>query len=860
MRWPWGTEPVERAPAAKQGPLDGRPAFIGRTDEQDAFRRLLAEVAAGSSAFVHLSGTARSGRRALLDQFRALAAESSAGASPLIDLEADAGLELDQILERLAGGLEPEPEHFKGFFDATKRLRSREAGLPTRTSQAVAAVRAGSTAVTQLAGALPVKAVNAAIQSPLGDILTEHAETRRTLSAVSEEFVGGLLSLAEARGPLLLVFSDVDFAASSAKLLWLRRSLFPRIARARLIVAVSSEPQFELEDVGMLFGSTAQIQLDRFKESEAAQFLELHIGVDKDSPLGRAVLEDSDRFPERLAGYAQYFREHPEARQSDRLPMEARDLTAGGLASGLLSRISDPFLRDVVLHAAPLRWFNAELLNGIEGVCGLAPADGGRHAAGLLELGLRPSWVTNLGGGWGIDVDTRRRAIVDEFRRLHPGLYRRVHLHAARYHLDRLRELEGAPPAATGAPGTVDEAAAFDYQPATHPTDRLRWSDYQAALGEWLYHLVALSPRHGFARLADYVGEALAWGSPAQATALLEIGVEITLPASEALTRQRLLEVARAMHHDRHADTLQLLDEFAAAGSASTIADAGAFFLVGTRLVLLGRSPLTVHANFERAEKLLAGAGAVDGGVQARSLRCLNLTRLARELARRDKGGEAALNMLTTAAGLAETCDPRMQAEVRRTRGLILAGLARLDEALAACDEALEPLNRIGAAAEAALILGLRADVNLTSGRPAAARRDLLRARSIYRQLVDPEAEAQVLVGLLDIAIRGGDDKAAAEQEQAIALLRPEDLLLRNQIGIVYFRAGRQPEAVDRYTAALAGGPEPAIYANRGRALVKWAIEVGAVAVAGRAAAEAADRAEEPRGRDRGETTAEFQG
>ncbi len=865
MRWPWVNEadeersvpPLEQAGSAAQGNgsasvRDAPPAsapeqapaagFIGRRKERDLFAELLDGVAAGRSCFVHVSGTARSGRRALLEEFRVMAGRTAGRTAPVVDFEVDAAVDLDELLERIAVGLEPEADHFKRFLEATKRFRSREAGQPTRTSQAVAVIRAGSSAVTQIAGALPVKAVNAAIQSPIGDVLTEHAETRRTLSAVSDDFVSGLLGLAAAGGPVLLVFANLDCAASNAKLLWLRRSLLPRVARSRVIVAVSTDQRFDLDDVGMLFGRMEQVRLDRFEQAEAEEFLVGHIHLAKDSPLGRAVLTDSDGFPQRLAGYAEYFNQHPEARAASQLPTEARDLTAGDLASGLLSRIDDPFLRAVLLHAAPLRWFNAELLARIETICELTPAAGGPHAAGLLDLGVRPSWVTNVGGGWGIDLDARRRAIVDEFRRLHPGLYRQVHLHAAAYHVTRLRELEGARRESAGG-GPVGEKQVFDYAPLTHPTDRLRWDEYLVSLGEWLYHLVALAPRRGFARLADYVGEALAWGYPAVATALLDIGVEIALPASESLARQRMLEVARALHNDRHAETLQLLGEFAAAGSASTIADAAASFLVGTRLMLLGRSPLSLYENFERAEKLLGRAGT---GVQASSLRCLNLTRLARDRARREGGAEAALELLTQATELARPLDPRVQAEVKRTLGLILAGADKLDEALAACDEALEVLNRAGAAAEAALVLGLRAEVNLKSDRRDAARRDLTSARSIYRQLVDPEAEAQVVLGLLDIAVRDRDENEAAAHEAAIALLRPDDFLLRNQIGNLYFQAERHAEAVARYSDALAISPEPAMFANRGRARQRWAdqIDAGAGVAPGAAPADGAAGAE----------------
>ncbi len=825
MRWHWGGgEPGETTggpPAAAPAPTATAPApgFIGRTAEQETFRTILDDARAGRSGFIHLTGTARSGRRALLDQFRTLAGAAGARCGPVVDLEDDAGLELDELLERIANALEPERDRFGRFFDAAKRFRSREAGLPTMTSQAVAVVRAGSSAVSQLAGTLPVKAINAAVQSPIGDLMTEHAETRRTLGAVSEEFVTGLLELAKADRPILLVFGNLDFSPSSAKLLWLRRSLLPRIAHARVVVAVSTEPRFELDDVGPLFDHPEQMALDRFDEEEAEQFLERHIKLPKDSPLGRAVLEDSDRFPERLAGYARYFEDHPEARTNERLPTEARDLTSGGLVSGLLGRVGDPFLREVLLHAAPLRWFNAELLTGIADACGLTPAADGPGAAGLLDIGQRPSWVSNLGGGWGIDVEARRRAVVDEFRRLHPGLYRRVHLHAARYHVTRLRELEGAVP---GDAGLVSEQDVIDYQPVTYPTDRLRWEEYLAALAEWLYHLIALSPRRGFARLADHVGEALAWERPTAAVALLDIGVEVALPGSEALARQRLLEVVRSVHNGRHADTLQLLDEFSAGGSASAIADAAAHYLAGTRLVLLGRSPLAVHDQFERAETLLGGT---DDGVQARTLRCLNLTQLAAAKARRDEHGDAGLAVLVQAAELAESLDPRMRAEVKRVRGLILAGTKQGPEALVACGEALELLSRTGAAAEAARVLCLRAELNLDAGQRPAARRDLLSAQSIYRQLVEPEAEAGVLVGLVDIALRAGDDAEVAELERAITRLRPDEALLRSQIGSLFLAAHRPEAAVERFSAALAIASDAGTLARRGRAHLEWATQ-----------------------------------
>lgn len=257
------------------------------------------------------------------------------------------------------------------------------------------------------------------------------------------------------------------------------------------------------------------------------------------------------------------------------------------------------------------------------------------------------------------------------------------------------------------------------------------------------------------------------------------------------------------------------------------IADASARFLVGTRLTLLGRSPLQARESHERAERQLASATP---GVQTSSLRCLNLTRLAGERARREEGVAAALELIARAAELAQQLDPRMQAEIERTRGVVLAGAGRIPEALGACDAALDLLGRIGAAAESALVLRLRADVSRRSGDVAEARRNLMSARSIYRQLVDPAAEAGVALGLLELALSEADEPAAAAHEAAILLLLPDDYLLRNQIGIVYFQAGRHEQAVAHYTAGLAMAREAAIFANRARARLRWARDENAPA------------------------------
>ena len=324
--------------------------FNGRKDAQRPFLRLLDAVAespgSAMSAFVQVSGAGGSGRRALLAQFHRLSTEGErARCGPVIELRGAAELELEELLEGIARGLEAEAGSFKPFFKALERLHGREAGRPTVAAQGVGWVRAGTSAAKQLGAGPPAAALDAVTQSPIGEAIVERAEANRTPAVVREEFVRGLLHMAKEKGPLVLLFSDVDLGFSNAAVIWLCRSLFPRIARAPVIVALSTEPDFDLADLSAQFAHAEHLRLGRFSADEAEAFLERKIGIGPKTPLGRHLLDDSDHFPDRLARYADYFRDHEEALSADEVPPEISARVSGGSVFDLLSRVREQWDR-----------------------------------------------------------------------------------------------------------------------------------------------------------------------------------------------------------------------------------------------------------------------------------------------------------------------------------------------------------------------------------------------------------------------------------------------------------------------------------------------------------------------------------
>ena len=816
MRWRWlrsNAGPEAAAPAGPAGagdaaeapdqdPANGAgPVFVGRHEQQARFTELMTAVAAGPggdrAVLLQVVGPGGTGKRALLDRLAAICAEREWRHGPVLDVAEVVESSRDELLERIAHTLEPVPERFEKFYGRVHGMRARMSGQPSVAARTLGGTRAATAGAREVAPGLVTGVANVVAQNPLMDIAVERGEARRTIEEVQKVFMEGLAELARERPErVALLFSDLHLRPDEPNVRWLRRWLFPKLARMRVLLVLSAETEHKLADVAAMFSDRHLVRLDRLSDDEAMEFVVLAVGLAQDAPLARALVRDSDRFPERLARFSDWFRDHPDALGDDEVPPGAKVWAVGGSAAELLGRVDSPFLRDLVLCASPLRWFNAELLTRIAVVCEIAPEDPSERAASLVEHERRPSWVTPVEGGWavsdGSDLDALRR----EFRRRTPGRAAAVHREAAQYHAEWMRAWERRQDEATdaGDPG----GDAFDYRPILLSERRFADEDYEAALMEWVYHLVALAPERGFDILLDHVAEAMVEEEPRRALRLLDSVSGLRLPKTQALYRQRIGDIARALDGARHAEAMELLGELTRAGAPNRRMAATTEFLMGQRGMQIGQAAVTVLPQFERAEAILAGLD--DDDAHGRLLRFWNLTWLGwiGALSGRPRG--VVMPQLEAAAAIAEARGaPELQAEAARVQALALNHLGDRAAAGRMMDEGLAIARAARSPDTTARILCDRADLRRQAAGGLAegergraldeAAGDLRRARSIYAQLEDRGAEASVLVSLVAIALAQGDQDAARVLRDEAVGLRPADPFVCNQVGLAYQEA-----------------------------------------------------------------------
>ena len=204
----------------------------------------------------------------------------------------------DELLERIALTLEPIPERFEKFHGRVHGMRARMSGQPSVAARTLGGTRAATAGAREAAPGLVTGVANVVAQNPLMDIAVERGEARRTIEEVQKVFMEGLAELARERPErVALLFSDLHLRPDEPNVRWLRRWLFPKLARMRVLLVLSAETEHKLADVAAMFSDRHLVRLDRLSDDEAMEFVVRAVGLAQDTPLARALVRDSDRFP-----------------------------------------------------------------------------------------------------------------------------------------------------------------------------------------------------------------------------------------------------------------------------------------------------------------------------------------------------------------------------------------------------------------------------------------------------------------------------------------------------------------------------------------------------------------------------------
>ena len=806
-------------------------SVIGRETQLQQFEAIIDGDNDARTRILLVFGGAGTGKRTVLEMFRSAAIErSNTYCAPVTDLTQPR--DLGEMLEEIATGLEAPGDEFDDFTKTLRRYRDKAMGKKPWIAKA--AETAESTAVEVNTVAPHWTTGGARIATSVFRDAVDWFEDASSHRTITDEFVNALRTLAAGDGeqaPVILLFNGLDRHPVDPVVRWLRSDLPAQIADVPVTLVFAAENVDSVYDDLRSRGATVErMPLEPFSPAETREFIEKNLGIDPNTRLGRQIAEESGNLPAWLARLQRYFLEHGKP-EGDELSEDARASATGGGAE-LFRRLEDDDQRRLTLYASPVRWFNATLLQSVADVAAIKTAEdaGPQAAVRLIEMSTRPHWIGPRGGGWGFELATQRRALVEELRRVDPEAYWQVHRHAERYHRHRLAMLDVR---AEGgfAPEQADQPVAEDIGLPMRRWGRFDDPEYVDALSEWLYHYVALAPDAGFRRLAEEAAEAILHLGEGVVGRLTDIGPEISLGADRMLYLRELAAVDAATSAARYQDAEETLKRLRQMSTPSDVTAASLAVAHGYVLVSAGSPERDALEAFATADRLLDGLPPESQSRAVKGLRALNLTWLSWMISLTEHD-ERALEHLDSARTLADDVgDERLVTAVIRARALVLAKLGHdhSTEVEPLLEDALQRYRRVGQLKDIASLLRLRAELRLSASMSEQARIDLTDARELSHQLADADGEANTVVALVDLGLRQGDQAGADALCVETIQLRPADPYVRNALGNVYFSAGLYERALDLYTAAVEIQKDMVFFANRGRCLLAMGNREGAV-------------------------------
>ncbi|MEP6920084.1 MAG: FHIPEP family type III secretion protein [bacterium] len=810
--------------------------FIGRETEQQRFLELARDRKSSVDLLI-VSGPKGAGKRTLLARFkeRSLAEKTSIYCGPLLDLlEAQ---QIEDLMERVVRDLEDQAgrQNFSDFNAKLQKYHAAATGRKTGVDRGLVIARGAAAGAAGLAGAAGVPGATIAKSALESGAVGEALELAKDaisgpgdLRSLTEAFVSDLLQLGESQKPhrLVLLFDNLDARPNDHDIRWVRDKLIPRLVHDHSVLLVTTtEDPLQVAITQEIVRES--IWLRPFDEAESRRYVKEVIGIENQRLLDE-VTKRGGGLPQKLNYYRAYFEARPpEYRLQDQLSDEAEAWVVSGDVNQLLQQIKSDYLRKVIVASSPLRWFNAELLEAVAEKAGLPDKEETQtRPASLLELGRRPSWITQMGGGWGIEMEQRRRDFIEELRRFNRTLHKEVHELGAEYHHRRLVAFE-AQAAAVDVSAARAKSDVFNYAPKSLPSKRFEDPEYTPTLAEWLYHILALAPEKAFPIVADIAGETLFYdfdncrvAEPCNSERLLQIGPELNLPKRQRLYLDLLARAAFSLRQGDQQEAIRVLRALTSAGAPTPFLKPVILFLMGACHWQLVQEAEAVRC-FEDADNLFSKVPPTD--LRAIRVRCFNATWLAYSLTRRDQAAGRAQKMLTSAIADAtnKLGDDALVGELERARALIHEELLELDGARTGYENALISYEKAGIPNGAALVRRDLSRLLLQQNADEEAGQELDKACAIYGYLADTENQAAVAVEKMKLYLKLKDTEKAEEQKTEALKLANDRAVVRNMVGNTYFAAEFFPEATEAYQEAVKRAPNIAVYrANLAGALL----------------------------------------
>ena len=486
-------------------------------------------------------------------------------------------LDLVELLEQITRGFGGDRAAFESFESTLEKYRYRHERGRSRAMEYAETGRqltniAQETAPTLATGV--VKAVGAAAPPIVGAL-----ERPRDLESVKRAFLTDLASLSHSdrEQPVVLLLYAFDRHPDAPATAWVRKRLVPDATEAGALVVLSVDTREAIDRIPHDV-PVKTILLDALRDEDVILFISDRLGIPPHTRRAR-----SGRGKRRLPGEAGpvrvVLRAVPRCAQAGCPPGGRSRLGRRRSELEPFERLEPPEARRLVLCASALRRLNEPLLRAVGEASGI-PGDSCDEAVEtLLDSRTRPSWIAAGVAGWTI-VPQIRQPLLHEFQRRDPMLLRAVHDAAARYHLDRLRELEGDDP----EPAT----AVASFVPRRPPSERFADPAFMAALCDWLYHLMALDPKAAFEHMFAEAVDALYVDEADDAVRLLESGPGTAELAELDAYRRGLAEVARALRDNRHSEALGAIERLEALKVTDELLGVAVDFLAGSSGMQVG--------------------------------------------------------------------------------------------------------------------------------------------------------------------------------------------------------------------------------------------------------------------------------